>query len=116
MSDMEEEIPRDHRIAEMVQCLNLGNQGEKFFAEAKISYEVLQHLTKEDLQVCSQLLNPVNFVLFNILISRSLGWPCQQEWLSTITYGERRMEQTAVRELLITKIALHLKTHLPHLL
>lgn len=42
---------RDHRIAEMVKSLNLGKEGEKFFAEANISYEVLQHLTKDDLQV-----------------------------------------------------------------
>jgi DNA polymerase III sliding clamp (beta) subunit (PCNA family) len=41
----------DPRIGEMVRSLNLGKEGEKLFLEANISYEVLQHLTKDDLQV-----------------------------------------------------------------
>jgi hypothetical protein len=53
----------DPRIGEMVRSLNLGREGEKLFSEANVSFEVLQHLTKDDLQVrvsqsSSQLLTP----------------------------------------------------------
>ncbi len=52
---MDEEVVEqpclDPRIGEMVRSLNLGKEGEKLFLEANISYEVLQHLTKDDLQV-----------------------------------------------------------------
>jgi hypothetical protein len=41
----------DPRIGEMVKNLNLGKEGERLFLEANISFEVLQHLTKDDLQV-----------------------------------------------------------------
>jgi hypothetical protein len=54
-ADVDEEVVEqpclDPRIGEMVRSLNLGKEGEKLFLEANISYEVLQHLTKDDLQV-----------------------------------------------------------------
>jgi hypothetical protein len=37
----------------MVSSLNLGREGEKIFSDANISFEVLQILTKDDLQVRS---------------------------------------------------------------
>lgn len=40
----------DPRIGEMVSSLNLGREGEKIFSDANISFEVLQILTKDDLQ------------------------------------------------------------------
>ncbi len=43
----------DPRIGEMVRSLNLGREGEKIFTDANISFEVLQILTKDDLQVRS---------------------------------------------------------------